>query len=132
MRQLPRIALNHNIPSCSDTDDAILNAVTSGHHYFIDSTTPFFNMDTGAHKYGMGALAKANASDAPAGAPVGQKGEQGYGAVQWLRLDQKAFAEDQWKAVYRLNTAGGDPPKTCTDMPGAFEVPYAAEYWLFT
>ena len=105
--------------------------MTSGHHYFVDSTTPFFNLDTDLHHYGMGALAKSNASDAPVGATPGQHGQLSYGAVPWLRLDQKPYKEDLWKAVYRLNTAGGNAPKSCTGQAAAFEVPYAAEYWLF-
>jgi len=102
----------------------------TGHHYFLDDTTAFFNLDTSLHQYGMGALQKANASDAPTTSYAGPGG-QGNGAVQWLKLDVKPAAQDSFKQVYRLDTAGGVPPKMCTGSPAAFEVPYAAVYWLF-
>jgi hypothetical protein len=131
LQQLPMIALDLPVPTSDDPNSPIVQDM-SGHHYFLDDTTPFFNMDTSLHQYGMGAMAKANSSDAPAGAYVGQYGK-GDGAVTWLTLDAKS--DGTWKQVYRLNTAGGVPPKMCTDMQpyqAAFEVPYAAEYWLFT
>ncbi|KAF2480891.1 hypothetical protein BDY17DRAFT_326764 [Neohortaea acidophila] len=131
LSKLPTIALDLPIPTANNTDPAVIAALESGHHYFIDDfTTPFFNLDTAAHQYGMGAMAKANASDAPSDAVIGPQGQTGYGAVQWLRL-VPAPDQGMWKAVYRLNTAGGDAPKNCTGQPAAFEIPYAAEYWLF-
>jgi hypothetical protein len=126
---LPIIALDLPVPVSTDDNSPIMQDMT-GHHYFLDDTTPFFNMDTSLHQYGMGALQKANASDAPTGAYAGPNG-QGNGAVQWLKLDIKPSTQDSWKQVYRLDTAGGTPPKMCTGQPSAFEVPYAAVYWLF-
>lgn len=35
------------------------------------------------------------------------------------------------KEIYRVNTAGGNPPKTCDGMPTTFEIQYAAEYWFY-
>lgn len=109
-----------------------INQYVSGHHYFLDDTTPFFNLNTELHQYGMGALQKANASDAPANA------NRGNGAVQWLILDVKPYVQDKWKQIYRLNTAGGVPPKTCAEIVDKngkqkeqHEVHYAAEYWFF-
>lgn len=104
----------------------------TGHHYFLDDTTPFFNMDTVLHSYGMGALQKANASDAPDGAYAGPGGV-GNGAVQWLKLDAKTDGalQDSWKQVYRLDTAGGSPPEMCVGEAPSFEIPYSAVYWLF-
>ena len=92
-------------------------------------------MNTEYRQDGMGTLAKEDASDAPANACAGKHGTETYGAVQWLNLvgKQSKPEEEKWKAVYRLNTAGGSPPKMCSDINKAsFEVPYAAEYWLFT
>lgn len=132
LKKLPHIAINQPVPTANNTDPTVVNALESGHHYFIDGSIPFFNLDTSMHQYGMGAVAKANASDAPAGSCPGQHGKEGFGAVQWLRLDQMEFAQADWKAVYRLNTAGGNPPKMCTGQPPSFEIQYAAEYWLFT
>lgn len=136
LEKLPEIALDLPIPT-SDDPNSPINQDMSGHHYFLDDTTPFFNMDTSLHQYGMGALAKANASDAPSGAYAGQYGK-GDGAVAWLKLDAvpdaTAKTENKWKQIYRLNTAGGTPPKLCTDnspYQDTIAIPYAAEYWLF-
>ena len=128
--KLPGIALDLPVPTSDDESSPIMQDM-SGHHYFINSTTPFINLDTSLNQYGMGALAKSNTSDPPANAIVGQN-NQGDGACSWLKLDMVAFAEDDWKAVYRLNTAGGNAPKVCTGQPAAFEIQYAAEYWIFT
>ncbi|WPH03507.1 Hypothetical protein R9X50_00638700 [Acrodontium crateriforme] len=126
---LPSIALELPVPSSSDVQDPI-NQDMSGHHYFIDLTTAFFNMDTSLHQYGSGAFKKVNAVPAPATAPKGQYG-RGDGAVAWLKLDAKNDKDQIFQQVYRLNTAGGNPPKTCKGQKAAFEVQYAAEYWLF-
>ncbi|KAK5163472.1 uncharacterized protein LTR77_010654 [Saxophila tyrrhenica] len=123
------VALDLPVPDSDDTDSPIMQDM-SGHHYFLDDTTPFFNMDTELHQYGMGALQKANASDAPNDAYAGPGGT-GNGAVQWLKLDVKPAAQDSWKQVYRLDTAGGVPPETCEEATPTIEVPYAAVYWLF-
>lgn len=133
LKRLPHIALNQPLPTVNNTNPMVINELESGHHYFVDSTTPFFNLDTSMHQYGMGAVVKANASDAPADSCPGPYGmpDQRFGAVQWLRLDQTKFAEADWKAVYRLNTAGGSAPKMCTGLQPAFEIQYAAEYWIF-
>lgn len=129
LEQLPAIALDLPIPTSDDETSPIVQDM-SGHHYFLDDTTPFFNLDTQTHQYGMGALAKANSSDAPANSVAGQYG-QGNGAVSWLMLQMKPAPQNAWKQVYRLNTAGGNAPKMCTNQPASFEVQYAAEYWLF-
>lgn len=63
---------------------------------------------------------------APQDASLGQGG-QGNGSVPWLKLSAKD-STGNLQEVYRLNTAGGNPPKTCLGMPAAFEVQYAAEY----
>lgn len=63
---------------------------------------------------------------------VGQYG-QGNGAVAWLKLSESTVSSGQvLKEVYRVNTAGGNPPKGCTGMAAQFEVQYAAEYWVYT
>jgi len=87
-------------------------------------------MDTSLHEYGTGAFKKANQSLAPSDAVVGQGG-QGMGAVAWLKLDAKGGDGQVFQEVYRVNTAGGSAPKSCQGQQAAFEVQYAAEYWLF-
>lgn len=127
--KLPGIALDLPVPS---TDSASSPAYQdmSGHHYFIDTTTAFFNMDTSLHSYGNGAFKKANTSDAPSDAPLGQFGV-GNGTVAWLKLDAKNTEGQVFQEVYRLNTAGGSAPTLCTGMPAAFEVQYSAAYYLY-
>jgi hypothetical protein len=124
------IALDLPVPSSEDANSPIYQGM-SGHHYFKDASTPFFDLDTSAHSYGNGAFKKGNSTAAPATAMMGPY-NSGNGPVAWLRLDAKTTTDGQvFKEVYRLNTAGGQPPKTCQGMPAAFEVPYAAEYWLY-
>lgn len=106
------------------------NLEVSGEHFFNETGVPFFNLNTEAQQIGTlpcGLTAKA---PAPASAIKGQR-NQGDGAVAWLKLDAVDFATGDLASVYRLNTAGGSPPKTCKGMPEHFEVQYAAEYWFF-
>jgi len=79
----------------------------------------------------MGAFHKANSSAAPGNAMKGVGGK-GDGAVAWLKLGALNMAGEIFKEVYRVQTAGGNPPASCVGMPAAFEVPYAAQYWLFS
>lgn len=124
------IALDLPVPSSEDRNSPIYQGM-SGHHYFTDMTTPYFNLDTGAHNYGWGAFKKGDSTPAPTTAMAGPYND-GHGPVAWLRLDPKSTDGDQvYKEVYRLNTAGGQPPKTCQGMAAAFEMPYAAEYWFY-
>ncbi|KAM0713473.1 hypothetical protein Q7P37_010435 [Cladosporium fusiforme] len=116
------IALDLPIPSAQDANSPIYQGM-SGHHYFTDNTTPFFDLDTGAHAYGNGAFKKGDSTPAPEDSVPGPYGD-GNGSVAWLRLDAKTAASGQaFQEVYRLNTAGGQPPKTCQGMPETFEVP---------
>jgi hypothetical protein len=117
------------VPSTDDTSTPAYQDM-SGHHYFLNPSTPFFNLDTDQHNYGTGAFKKINSSNPPTDAVVGQNG-QGNGAVTWLKLDALNSEGQILQEVYRLNTAGGNPPKTCTGQQAAFEVQYAAEYWIF-
>ena len=72
---------------------------------------------------------------APSNAVAGPYGK-GEGAVSWLLLSSNDSPDwnggvCDFKAVYQLNTAGGNPPKMCTGQAASFEVQYAAEYWFF-
>ena len=109
------------------------NILTSGHHYFSDATTPTFNLDTQIGDYGITFSKKNSTTPAPAGAAAGPVGVSPvYGAVPWLKLTAKEGTVGSVKEVYRVNTAGGSPPPTCSGMGSAFEVQYAAEYWFFS
>jgi hypothetical protein len=123
---LPNVALQFNLTS---NDQATLSPsylTISGHHYFSNPTTPDFDLNTAAMGLGFASCLKNNTVPAPAGAPVGQGGE-GHGSVAWLKLLTKDGATGDLEEIYRVNTAGGNPPATCAGMPATFEVQYAAE-----
>ncbi|KAK3654466.1 hypothetical protein LTR56_004096 [Elasticomyces elasticus] len=130
LSKLPNIALNLPVPSSDDQNSPAYQDM-SGHHYFLDATTPFFNLDTSLHQYGSGMFKKSNVSAAPTDAVLGVN-NQGNGSVQWLKLDAKNSTGQVFQTVYRLNTAGGNAPKSCTGMPAAFEVQYSSEYWIWS
>ena len=132
LEKLPGIALDLPVPSTADEKSALMKDMT-GHHYFVNDTTPYFNLDTSLYSYGKGALKKTAVANAPSNAIVGPRG-QGNGAVAWLLLSANDYPEwghPDWSAVYRLNTAGGSPPEICTGQPESFTVEYASEYWMF-
>ena len=126
---LPAAALAYPIPSSSNPL-APSNLLLSGHHYFSDLTTPTFNLDTSNGNYGLTFSKKEGTSAAPVIA--GEK-VAGYGSVAWLQLQAETVTESEGvvKEVYRLNTAGGNPPPTCEGQLAAIEVQYAAEYWFY-
>ncbi|KAK4504175.1 hypothetical protein PRZ48_005091 [Zasmidium cellare] len=99
-----------------------------GVHYFDQlngAQTPNFDLYAGGDF-----LSAKKAGDVKA--PVGAyDGENGLGAIDWLYLvDNGSGRSHGLKSVYRVETAGGVAPKTCT--PGAqLQVPYAAEYWFY-
>lgn len=123
---VPGVVLQFNL---TDVNQASLQPVgmdISGHHFFLDSKTPFFTLDTAAVQLGEASCAKNASVAAPAGAPKGQGGV-GYGSVAWLQLLTKSGATGKLMEVYRVNTAGGNPPPNCGNMPATFTVQYAAE-----
>jgi hypothetical protein len=126
----------------------------SGHHFFSEKTPVFeLNSNPSGPASHLGVVkGKANAnSTAPAGSCPGV-GWEGNGAVAWLFLDATEQSEttdvlfdgvndqvsaqgarESWKHVYRVNTAGGMPPKTCEGVnPGeTISIQYAANYWYY-
>lgn len=110
-------------------------AYTSGHHYFSDLTTPTFNLHTEKTNFGIQfgkVLMKVPVPD-----DKQQLGPDQSKAVPWLKLTSANAPESLGsdtspvKEIYRVNTAGGSPPKTCDASPASFEVQYAAEYWFW-
>ena len=125
----------------------------SGHHFFSNKT-PVFELNSGASGPAthLGVVqGKANKnSTAPDGACPGV-GWQGNGAVAWLFLDATPDSEttevkfdgvnpevpagsnEEWRHIYRVNTAGGMPPKTCegVEVGQVISVQYAANYWYY-
>ncbi|KAF2194430.1 hypothetical protein K469DRAFT_546603 [Zopfia rhizophila CBS 207.26] len=113
-------ALNHPVPA-----NEIAGQLLSGHHEFTSEGVPLFVLNTDVHKFGEVQAKKNASSPAPEGASAGPNGQ---GSVAWLKLN--AVSGD-FMEVYRLNTAGGSPPKTCEGIEGHFTVEYAAEYWFW-
>ncbi|KAG9239245.1 hypothetical protein BJ875DRAFT_220747 [Amylocarpus encephaloides] len=126
---LPKLALEFSItPENQELGPS--NLVVSGHHYFTNNTSPFFDLNTSGLELGVAPCQKNSSVPAPAGAVVGQN-NQGLGAVAWLKLTTRSGATGGLQEVYRVNTAGGSPPKICEGMPATFEIQYSAEYWFF-
>jgi hypothetical protein len=96
-----------------------------GTHFFDSKGTPTFNLSAvGKILY----AAKVGDVKAPA---TSNKGPEGTGAVDWLALTAKiGYTSVGLGEVYRVVTAGGNPPTTCS-AAGVVSVQYAAEYWLF-
>lgn len=138
LNMLPRVALSFNlttsesaaypnnlVPASTDERLAPGSYVISGHHYFLDTTTPFFNLDTQNGELGEAPCAKNATVSAPVSAAAGQQGDK---AVAWLKLTARDGATGRLQEVYRVETAGGSPPATCEGMSAAFEVQYSAQY----
>ncbi|PHH91709.1 hypothetical protein CDD83_10557 [Cordyceps sp. RAO-2017] len=128
LEQIPGEAVSLDIIGTERQGPGML--ALSGVHYFSDSSTAVFDLDTSTLDIGKAPCAKNSSSsvDAP---PTAAKGQLNEPAVPWLRLLTTDEATGGIKEVYRVATAGGSPPATCEGMPAAFEVQYAAVYWFW-
>lgn len=127
MEMLPNIAYKIALPANEYATMPPANIQLMGHHFFHDSTTPEFNLDTTTLKqYGIAMTKKQDQIDAPSSAVQGENG-----AVAWLYLATTTGTVGNYKKVYRVNTASGSPPDTCEGMSSTFEVQYAANYYFF-
>ncbi|KIW70250.1 hypothetical protein PV04_02538 [Phialophora macrospora] len=128
---IPNLALQYPLPADPAAPLAPSDLQLSTHHFFSNTTTPVFAFDAATSPdLGTVFAEKGNSSTAPANAVPGVNGV-GNGAVPWLYLTTRPTTQGDIKAVYRLNTAGGQPPETCANMPAAFSVDYAAVYWFW-
>ncbi|KAI4716950.1 hypothetical protein E4T48_06859 [Aureobasidium sp. EXF-10727] len=92
---------------------------TLGHHWFSAAGVPTFNLE------GCAFLSAKKVANVPA------PSSSIDGSVDWLFLqDDGRGVSKNLKAVYRVETAGGSPPATCSSA-GVVKVPYAAEYWFY-
>jgi hypothetical protein len=121
-------ALEYDLPRREDARLAPLKAPSSGRHYFVGGT-PLFEVGTKKETYGSISCKKDASSPAPADAPKG-RGGKGFGSVPWLKLTDSGGSTG-FKEVYRLYTAGGNPPPTCEGQAKTFEIEYATLYVLF-
>lgn len=111
LNQLPSYLVNLNFDTIENSTIPIM-----GHHIFSADKVPQFILG----KVGTLAGKKAENISAPSQA----------NGVDWLKLDSIAGSVNL-KEAYRVETAGGKPPKTCAGQPANIEVPYAAQYWFY-
>ena len=96
-----------------------------GHHFFAADGTPTFNLSYVGDILFCKKIATVNA---PAGADAGP---EGTGAVPWLMLTDNGKGESVGLSqVYRVVTAGGKAPASCSNS-SPISIDYSAEYWFF-
>lgn len=120
---------NNYCGACHSIAAAPFRAGLEGIHFFNQlngAQTPNFDLFAGGDFI---SAKKAGGVKAPGDA---YDGENGLGAVDWLYLvDNGSGRTHGLKSLYRVETAGGVAPKTCTKVGGQLQVPYAAEYWFY-
>ena len=127
---MTNLVINYPLPSDPSANFQPTNIFLSGRHFFSTNTTPIFDLNLSPQaQYGYAVTKKDAATPAPSDAPQGLAGEA---AVAWLRLNTIDGTTGGLKHIYRVNTVGGSPPKTCEGMKaGVFSVEYAAQYWIY-
>lgn len=98
-----------------------------GQHFFTATSSPEF--DCTAVNARLVAKKLANVA-----APTSTcSGPNDAGAVDWLQLGDAGLGLSfgSVSLVYRVETAGGKAPATCSGKNGVFTVPYAALYWFY-
>jgi hypothetical protein len=123
---LPGLVLG--LSTVTSTDPAkVLGLPYLGQHFFTSTSSPEFDLTA----VGARLVAKklANAAAPPGAFP----GPSNAGAVDWLQLEDNGagLSFGGVSYVYRVETAGGKAPTTCTGKTGVITVPYAAEYWYY-
>lgn len=96
-----------------------------GHHFF-ENQSPVFALDQLSQSpYPLAVVSKAAESVAPVSSFDGLSKE---GALKWLLLkDSTQGSQGGIDTVYRVKTAGGNKPGTCTGQKATFEVLYSAQ-----
>ena len=109
--------------SCAVSQKASLGSVTEdanaiGQHFFVDNTTPEFDI------IGLGNTQLSKTGADPAPNPASD--------VAWLKLDAKT-TNTAVRSIYRLNTKGGVAPATCAGKAAGsvIRVDYEAQYWVY-
>ncbi|GIJ83607.1 hypothetical protein Asppvi_002432 [Aspergillus pseudoviridinutans] len=126
LNMLPNIAYNLQLPTNSWATLPYANLNLLGHHFF-EASIPVFNLDTTSQRqYGIAFTKKKAELAAPSSAVQGANG-----AVAWLYLTATNGTVGDYESVYRVDTAGGSPPKTCENQESVVTVQYAANYYFF-
>ena len=123
IEEFPRVAVNiadAHIPLAS-------NAQVIGKHFFNAAGVPIFDLGDN----GFLAAKKKGDIPAPKGSSTGPLDTPGqdFGAVDWLALVDVGNST-KLSEVYRVDCAGGNPPKTCAGE-GHLEQQYSCLYWFF-
>ncbi|KAF2871583.1 hypothetical protein BDV95DRAFT_594669 [Massariosphaeria phaeospora] len=121
----------HSKPKLLESYFASVQYPKAGNHFFTDKTPTFSlqNIRVANNQPFPLAMVKKNLdTDAP---PTACRGTTGEGAVKWLHLIDAGTSKGGVDTVYRIETAGGNKPATCKGQKKTFEVPYAAQYWVF-
>lgn len=129
--QVPPLAVNTPLTSFESSGESItIDGVGTfpqlGLHYFLADGTPTFNLSvTDQILYGK----KVGDIKAPIS---GNLGPAKTGPVDWLTLGDNGKSTGL-KEVYRVETAGGNPPLTCEGygVRDVISVQYAAQYWFY-
>ncbi len=94
-----------------------------GEHHFTAAGVPTWDLFNGGLLYG------SSVGDIPA--PSGANaGPQGFGAVDWKALASVAGSVGLTE-VYRVETAGGKAPVSCSGSGATIQSQYAAMYWFY-
>lgn len=102
--------------------EQVLAPYVTGHHFFVNDTTPRFDLDTPNGMCGTMSASKVASSEPPATAQED--------SIPWLFL--KALQGQDYGEVYRLETVGGSAPPSCEEAGSAsFQVRYAAQYFFY-
>jgi hypothetical protein len=98
-----------------------------GFHYFTADGTPTFDLTMVRE-----ILFSKKVGDVPAPGNS-SKGPAGTGSVDWLALtDNGKGTSVGLGGVYRVVTAGGNPPSQCGQYVNkVFSIQYSAEYWFY-
>jgi hypothetical protein len=128
---LPDITLQYSFNYSASEMLAYDSPNLLGHHFFGNSTTAQFDLNTKEHSFGHLFAKKIASVNAPADAPLGQSGVT-TGAVPWLLLQTEAPSTGNITSVYRIETAGGNPPANCTGKAETLSVQYAALYAFYS
>ncbi|KAL2799717.1 hypothetical protein BJX66DRAFT_228125 [Aspergillus keveii] len=123
---LPAIAYRMRLPNIESAPMAPANINLIGHHFF-EGKVPVFNLDTTPQRQ-LGIAKVKKDADLPAPDTAIQGAD---GAVAWLYLSATNGTVGRFTGVYRVDTAGGSPPKTCEGLDEQFTVEYAANYYIY-
>jgi hypothetical protein len=139
--QVPNIAAvqpltNALVPNTPLTIPGLSSFSVIGFHFFALNGTPVFDLSMTGERLFAKKLADIKA---PSSASVGItiSGQPGVGAVDWLSLVDIGMGSGSvgLKQVYRVDTAGGNPPVDCLAgglaAGSVVTVPYSAGYHFY-